>query len=837
MSSRKDLPTLGMLLTVALAMTNCGCGGGSATPPPIVVTVSPSSQTLDESRSVTITASVVNDATKAGVTWTLSGLLPGGKYACGNAPNNACGTLSNQTATSVTYNAPGSLQFGTINISVVATSAADSNKFASVSLTVVPPPSVTTTSLPGASGGSAYTATLQESGGVPAFSWNVSSGSLPNGFALSGSGTISGTPCTGGTSNFTVQVTDSGSPPLTASAPLSIGVTVVPLAFTTMFLPSGVTDSTYNQAVQITGGIPPYSWSVVSGSLPSWATLDSTTGSITGIPGTPGIANFTLQVGDAECPAPALKQAFSISVADATAANDSELSGQYAFLFSGFDDARGSQIAVVGSFTADGKGNITSGIEDENGPTGPLMSVPLTGTYNIGEDNLGAFTIITASGAKTYALALSSISSGVAQKARLVEFDDTTGVSGQRGSGLLRLQNPAVFSLASVNGPYVFGLAGQDTSGNRQAIIGAFNANGSGVISSGIADQNDAGAATNPSLTGTYSTPTGTEGRASMILNPSGTSSLNLIAYAVSAGELLAMTTDTVSSAGLLSGSMLSQTSASFDDTALNSPEVYYQMEVNASSPTSESFVEVGLLMPDGKGGLNVTYDNSGVRNQTFTASYSVSSSGRIITNGWYSSASPILYLVDKNQAFFLDTSPNVGFGFVEPQAAPPNGGFANSSFSGMFSAGTVAPSVSPDINATGWATLDGAGNFSESANASGPTGLSVSQTTTGSYSIASNGRATITSLTFTTAGMHGSLVFLLLLLCLLLGRLASRRNPWRSGLAIFFLALLAAPAARSVHRPPPPNQIVFYIISPTKAVVIHQVQSDATPGITILEQ
>src|SRR5712692_1804968 len=98
-----------------------------------------------------------------------------------------------------------------------------------------------------------------------------------------------------------------------------------------------------------------------------------------------------------------------------------------AFLFNGFDDTTGSQVAVAGSFTADGKGNITTGVEDENGPSGPTLNLLFTGTYNIGSDNRGAFTISTASGTKTYALVLSSISSGVAQKARFVEFDDTTG--------------------------------------------------------------------------------------------------------------------------------------------------------------------------------------------------------------------------------------------------------------------------------------------------------------------------------------------------------------------------------------------------------------------------
>src|SRR5207249_8832444 len=76
-------------------------------------------------------------------------------------------------------------------------------------------------------------------------------------------------------------------------------------------------------------------------------------------------------------------------------------------------------VAIAGSFTADGKGNITEGIEDENGPTGSTLTVPLTGTYNVGSDNRGAFTITTASGSKTYALVLNSISSEDRKSTRL----------------------------------------------------------------------------------------------------------------------------------------------------------------------------------------------------------------------------------------------------------------------------------------------------------------------------------------------------------------------------------------------------------------------------------
>lgn len=44
------------------------------------------------------------------------------------------------------------------------------------------------------------------------------------------------------------------------------------------------------------------------------------------------------------------------------------LKGQYAFLVQGFDNASEGEVAVIGSFVADGNGNIITGLENVNGP-------------------------------------------------------------------------------------------------------------------------------------------------------------------------------------------------------------------------------------------------------------------------------------------------------------------------------------------------------------------------------------------------------------------------------------------------------------------------------------
>ncbi len=56
----------------------------------------------------------------------------------------------------------------------------------------------------------------------------------------------------------------------------------------------------YSSALVATGGVAPYTFSIISGSLPSGLTLNTSTGAITGTPTTAGTYNFTAQVVDSQ---------------------------------------------------------------------------------------------------------------------------------------------------------------------------------------------------------------------------------------------------------------------------------------------------------------------------------------------------------------------------------------------------------------------------------------------------------------------------------------------------------------------------------------------------------
>ena len=71
-----------------------------------------------------------------------------------------------------------------------------------------------------------------------------------------------------------------------------------PLIIVTNSLPAGSCESPYSKTMTALGGLPPYTWSVISGSLPPGLTLDSASGEIHGTPTAAGSFNPVLQLTD-----------------------------------------------------------------------------------------------------------------------------------------------------------------------------------------------------------------------------------------------------------------------------------------------------------------------------------------------------------------------------------------------------------------------------------------------------------------------------------------------------------------------------------------------------------
>jgi len=177
-------------------------------------------------------------------------------------------------------------------------------------------PAISTSSLSAGTVGTAYSATLQATGGTTPYSWSISTGSLPAGLKLTASsGAISGTPTAAGSSNFTVQVKDANSN--AATKQLSITISTggpQPLAIATSTLPEGSTSVVYSADLQASGGTAPYTWSVISGSLPGGLNLTASSGVISGTPTAASTSNFTVQVTDSASSPAKVQKALTLTV-------------------------------------------------------------------------------------------------------------------------------------------------------------------------------------------------------------------------------------------------------------------------------------------------------------------------------------------------------------------------------------------------------------------------------------------------------------------------------------------------------------------------------------------
>jgi Putative Ig domain len=183
-------------------------------------------------------------------------------------------------------------------------------------IVVAPTPvSIVASALPSIIVGGAYSQTLRATGGTAPYSWSITSGSLPSGLALTSTGMISGTATTSGTSNFTATVTDSSSPAQTASAAKSVIIKATTLTVVPPSLPSVTVGTPYSKALNATGGVGPYVWSITAGRLPQGLNLAPNAGTISGVPTASGVSNFTATVTDNGSPAQSAPAVAAIVVA------------------------------------------------------------------------------------------------------------------------------------------------------------------------------------------------------------------------------------------------------------------------------------------------------------------------------------------------------------------------------------------------------------------------------------------------------------------------------------------------------------------------------------------
>ncbi len=245
-------------------------------------------------------------------TWSvISGTLPAGLNL-----NSATGAITGTPTTAVS-NTP-------LTFQVQDSSSTKQTKTVNLTLTILPPPPViSTTSLPNGQVGVAYSTTLAATGGTTPYHWSITTGTLPAGLNLNAAtGAITGTPTTPVTnSSVTFKVTDSGTPQQNAPKTLAITIAPATLAITTTSLPNGQVGVAYSTTLTATGGTTPFTWSITSGTLPAGLSLNASTGAITGTP-TAAVSStpLTFQLKDSGSPQQVKTVNLTLTIAPATLA-------------------------------------------------------------------------------------------------------------------------------------------------------------------------------------------------------------------------------------------------------------------------------------------------------------------------------------------------------------------------------------------------------------------------------------------------------------------------------------------------------------------------------------
>lgn len=806
MSSKYRVLVLGMLTGLGLGLGNFGCGGGSAGAPPgppvISVSLSQATATVQPQATAQFTATVSNDASGKGLTWSMT---------CNGA---TCGSVSPAATASgapATYTAPGPPGV-TLMVKLTATSVADTTRAASVAITVPAPTSVSVspqsaTVLPG--GTQQLTATVGNDPNNAGVTWQVLAKLLCDGIFTGckpyGEAPVIFLPCSG-CGTVSSASTASGAP-MTYTAPPHVtppskagyfffggSGTVLVVATSLTYTASSAT--AYLTIPFLSVSVSPSSASVALNGTQQFTAIVKNDGTNKGVnwgltengvacsPGCGTIAPTSTPssvaatyTAPATAPVSPLVRVTATSVEDSTktagvtfplttssgaaacsagSGNESLLKGQYAFLING----------AVGSFTAEGTGKVTAGEEDLLGPETVTID-STTSSYAVGADHRGCLVLTGTNGFVPLAFffSLGSInSSGVATAGHIVAVPGyvsgplQNALPAPGGAGSIRLQDSTSFTASQVKGSYVLGFTGVDLQPccGRVAIVGTLAADGASALSSATFDINDRGTVTS----NLSSSPAGTftccdaNGRGTLTLGALRAPIIGF--YTIDSGDAFLVSNNNNADAiqgvgeaiGIPSGTTFSQPS-------LDGVAVIRETAQSSTGPV----VDIASVSADGKSAVTVNdnINSAGTFSTGSTAlNYTVASNGRVTLTG--GSTPPVIYLYGPNQGFLVGTDPDVTFGILEPQAAGP---FSNASFSGAYVLGIENPSTNTVTMESGVLTADGSGNAAGTVDQSSSTALPQSQSLNLTYSFPANGVGNVGSGTTAILISGNKLVFI----------------------------------------------------------------------------
>jgi len=423
-------------------------------------------------------------------------------------------------------------------------------------------------------------------------------------------------------------------------------------------------------------------------------------------------------------------QAFARATVTISGYSTSSFQGQFAFSMSG-RNASGA-FSRAGSFTADGAGRLSGGLEDVN-PAACVTTNPFSfvGSYTIGLDGRGTMVFNDGCSPATFNFVLVN-----SNQLQITGFDASGTAAGQAS-----LQDLSAFRVSGLNGTYVFDFTGVDGSSKFLSQIGEFTADGLGGITNGLVDTNDAGAISSQvSFTGSYQVSSTGRGTATF-----GSSHFSF--YIVSRGSAKFVGTD---AALVLAGQTAQQApNTPFDPTFLNGSFAFL-LSGSASGGTGV-IATAGSFSADGNGKLTTgvldqNANGSPATNVTFSnGSYSVGSNGRgMATFSTTPSRTFVFYLSATGSAVVQETDSSIAADglFIQQQSTA----FSFASIQGSYALQTTGLSAASLQTISGQVSANGTGAISSGTIDINTAGTTTSEAASGAYSLpASNGRATLT--------------------------------------------------------------------------------------------
>ncbi|HVA54207.1 MAG TPA: hypothetical protein VNI53_00180 [Gammaproteobacteria bacterium] len=405
------------------------------------------------------------------------------------------------------------------------------------------------------------------------------------------------------------------------------------------------------------------------------------------------------------------------------------LSGNYVFSMSGTES--GGPWAAAGSFTANGNGTISNGIEDINGPAGISTALPFNGSFLINANGQGIAAFTSAQGSVTMAFTLNTQGQSVVMRTD----------HGDVATGLFYPQLPTALTLTSLNASYVFSFAGVDQSSTLQNVIGYFNTNGSPNLTNAQEDLNDGSTTTNQSFSGSYTIVGNGRGTATFT-DSTGTRTYGF--YIVSPTQLQFVEIDT---SGYLNGTVFQQQSVT-PTTTLAGSYVFDASGISAAAAyaTAGGFYTNTTTYGNISSGTD-DINNAGTNptNTTLTGSFTTGTNGRgtIILTGTSGTTNYVYYFISPNTGFLLSTDNGIN---ASGNLFQQIGGFSTAALFGSYTLIQSSPvSAMPPSAAVGVLNLNGAGAIAgyQNMNINGTSSGQLSVTGTEMVTGVANGTST----------------------------------------------------------------------------------------------